>query len=87
MRTTLHFSLARRINTILTTARIPLSYRIGLQVTKVIYLPHYGHTYPLCPRCNSSLEREYVRFCDRCGQRLLWDHLDHAEVVYPHFAE
>lgn len=87
MRTTLHFPLVRRINTIITIICIPLTYRIGLQVTKVIYLPHYGSSYPLCPRCHCSLEREYMRFCDRCGQRLMWNHLDHAEVVYPPFAE
>lgn len=87
MRTILHFPLAHRINTIFTITCIPLSYRIGLQVTKVIHLPHSGYSYPLCPRCHCSLEREYMRFCDRCGQRLMWDHLDHAEVVYPPFVE
>lgn len=26
--------------------------------------------YPVCPRCNSTLEREYQSYCDRCGQCL-----------------
>lgn len=26
----------------------------------------------ICPRCDSLLDREFVRFCDRCGQRLDW---------------
>ena len=28
--------------------------------------------YPVCPRCDSTFEREYQQFCDRCGQRLGW---------------
>lgn len=29
--------------------------------------------YYLCPGCNIFLPREYMRFCDCCGQRLGWD--------------
>lgn len=32
-----------------------------------------GGGYPVCPNCRSSLEREFMAFCDRCGQRLYWD--------------
>ena len=28
--------------------------------------------YPVCPGCHVTLEREYQRYCDRCGQRLDW---------------
>lgn len=59
-----------------------ISYRIPLPVTKVI-LYSDDTTYPICPRCLISLEREYVSFCDRCGQKLSWDLLDHAEICYP----
>lgn len=48
-----------------------VSYRIPLQVIQV-RLFRSGDSYPVCPRCNSSLEREYMQFCDRCGQRLGW---------------
>lgn len=58
-----------------------VSYRIPFPVTKVIEFPNT--TYPICPRCTISLEREYMAFCDRCGQKLNWDFLDHAEVIYP----
>ena len=30
-------------------------------------------SYPVCPRCGSTMEREYQSYCDRCGQRLSWD--------------
>ncbi len=26
----------------------------------------------ICPNCRSILDREYVRYCDRCGQALSW---------------
>ena len=58
-----------------------ITYRVPLPVTKVIALTNT--TYPLCPRCNLSLEREYMSFCDRCGQKLNWDLFEHAKVIHP----
>lgn len=52
-------------------AQDALSYRIPHPVTRVRQLCR-GASYPVCPRCDSNLDREYVRFCDRCGQRLQW---------------
>lgn len=34
--------------------------------------------YSVCPRCDTSLERDYVSFCDRCGQHLEWSSYDSA---------
>ena len=58
-----------------------VSYRIPLPVTKVIAFPNT--TYPICPRCTISIEREYMSFCDRCGQKLNWDLFEYAKVIYP----
>ena len=60
-----------------------VSYRIPLPVTKVI--AYSNTTYPICPICAISLEREYMAFCDRCGQRLNWNFFEHAKVIYPNF--
>ncbi len=30
------------------------------------------YTYPVCPRCKTTMEREYMAFCSRCGQKLDW---------------
>ena len=60
-----------------------VSYRIPLPVTKVI--AYSNTTYPVCPRCAVSLDREYMSFCDRCGQKLNWDLFEHAMVIYPNF--
>lgn len=38
--------------------------------------------FPRCPRCGTSMEREYQRFCDRCSQRLNWSGVDDVEVRY-----
>lgn len=56
-----------------------VSYRIPLPVTKVIACANT--TYPICPRCAVSLEREYMSFCDRCGQKLNWDLFAYAKVT------
>ena len=58
-----------------------LSYRVAIPVTKWMQLPVSGYCYPVCPRCEMSMDREYMSFCDRCGQRLSWDFIDHAEIV------
>ena len=58
-----------------------VSYRIPLPVTKVI--AYTNTTYPVCPRCAVSLGREYMSFCDRCGQKLNWDLFGYAKVTYP----
>ena len=58
-----------------------VSYRIPLPVTKVI--AYSKTTYPICPRCTVSLDREYMSFCDRCGQKLKWDLFEYAKVIYP----
>lgn len=56
-------------------------YRMPLPVTKVLVFSH-GDSYPICPRCDCTVDREYMRFCDRCGQRLCWELFDHANVVH-----
>lgn len=33
----------------------------------------YDGGYAVCPRCRSTLPRDYMHYCDRCGQRLSWD--------------
>lgn len=58
-----------------------VSYRIALPVTQIVRYSVSGSCCPLCPRCKSSLDREYASFCDRCGQKLCWDRLDYAEIL------
>ena len=52
--------------------RVAVSYRMALPVTQ-IYRYANGDGYPICPRCTETLDREYMAYCDRCGQCLNWD--------------
>lgn len=51
-----------------------LSYRLPLKIhSACVYLnPPEDCIYYQCPRCQTTLDREFVSYCDRCGQRLDW---------------
>ena len=72
---------------ILANARIYIIiYRKPMRVTEIMIYPspNYGETgYYVCPKCKTTLEREFVRFCDRCGQRLDWSNYRNAKPLYP----
>lgn len=53
-----------------------LSYRRARPVVhyrRSPFLDGSSTTFPVCPRCMSSMEREFQAFCDSCGQKLQWD--------------
>ena len=63
--------------------RIAASYRTPMSV---VTLRRYSgrdgiYAYPICPRCDTTLSREYLSFCDRCGQRLNWGHFAKATII------
>lgn len=60
-----------------------LDPRLYRQPMPVRELARYrsGDTYPICPQCGSTMEREYQNYCDRCGQHLGWKQLGRARVV------
>ena len=63
-------------------SRIPaVLYRIPLPVTQVLVFFH-GDIYPICPRCDCTLDREYANYCDRCGQHLSWEFLHFAKEIH-----
>lgn len=61
------------------------SFRIPMPVTELKEFPDcYGRpAYYVCPRCGITMEREFMSFCDRCGQRLGWQGCQNAKIVYP----
>ena len=59
-----------------------VTYRTPMEITRILQYPS-GDTYPICPRCEIPVEREYMLFCDRCGQKLNWSKLKNAIVVFP----
>ena len=59
-----------------------LEFRVPMPVTNILRLEYDGD-FPICPRCHISLEREYMNFCDHCGQKLGWHGYKNAKVIYP----
>lgn len=60
-------------------------FRIPRPVTELMVFPACPGTpaYYVCPRCKITMEREFMLFCDRCGQRLDWRSYKHAKIIYP----
>ena len=56
-----------------------MSYRLPLSIKEKYVLANHD-SYPICPRCNISLDREYVQYCDRCGQHLDWRDYNKATI-------
>lgn len=56
-------------------------YRLPKQVMKKVLLLN-GDIYPICPRCDCLVDREYLRFCDQCGQRLGLNFLGFVQIVH-----
>ena len=62
------------------------SYRAAMCITEVMVFKStwMGETgYYVCPRCHITLEREFMSFCDRCGQHLDWKNYKKAAIIYP----
>lgn len=85
-------ALKREIKTCTEKINLPLelddspeSYRKGMLVNEVmVFDTWFGTTgYYVCPRCKITMEREFMSFCDRCGQKLEWKYYRKAKVVYP----
>ncbi len=55
------------------------SYRVPMTVTEG-QLRH-GNIYYYCPRCRCPLDREYMAFCVRCGQKLSWRSRKKARII------
>lgn len=62
-----------------------LEYRRPMRVTEImVHSSAWGELgWAVCPRCGITMEREFMSFCDRCGQRLDWSGYEYATVIYP----
>lgn len=45
------------------------------------YYMHNQTGYYVCPGCNTTFEREYQAYCDRCGQKLAWNMLNNGKII------
>ncbi len=60
--------------------QIDVSYRLPMRVKEAVYYSKAKTRYPVCPSCQISFEREYINFCDNCGQCLNWEDYDRALI-------
>lgn len=56
-------------------------FHVPMLVTQLMVFPDTA--YYVCPNCKITLEREFMSYCDRCGQRLDWKKYRSAQIVYP----
>ena len=64
--------------------RLLMTYRVPMIVDEaIIYRKALGDdTFYCCPRCQNTLEREFMAYCDRCGQCLDWSDYRNAKRIY-----
>ncbi len=55
-------------------------FRTPVKVNEIMLMAN-GSEFPVCPRCKVTLDREYQRYCDRCGQHLSWKAYSKARIV------
>ena len=63
---------------------LEISYRHPMRVRELLVFPPETNegSYFRCPRCRKTIDREYMSFCDQCGQRLDWSMQAQAKVIY-----
>lgn len=69
--------------TFLDILRYAMSFRTPMTVRELlVFRSFFGETgYYRCPRCGITVEREFMAYCDRCGQRLDWHQYRKATVI------
>lgn len=62
-----------------------IRYREVMNVEEIkVYQTGAGEIgYAVCPRCGITMEREYMNYCSRCGQRVGWKGYQKVRVIYP----
>lgn len=60
-----------------------LAYRRPKRIKTVVCFANSSlEKFAVCPTCGHLLDREYMGFCDVCGQNLSWRNFDCAKVIY-----
>ncbi len=62
-----------------------MTFRTSMPITHIrcFRCPDGMTAYPVCPRCEITMEREYQTYCDRCGQCLDWKNFSKAAIILP----
>lgn len=64
--------------------RLLMTYRVPMMVQDVLVIRRFpeNHIYHRCPRCQVLLARDFMAYCDRCGQCLDWRDYQKARRTY-----
>lgn len=57
------------------------TYRQKLPVKELSLYEKENSIYALCPRCRGIINRDYVKYCSCCGQRISWTNWSKAQIV------
>ena len=62
---------------------ILIGWRVPMLVTELKVFPECRGqpAYYVCPRCGLSMEREFMSFCDCCGQWLDWRTYQNVKII------
>lgn len=62
-----------------------IRYRAPMAVTELMVFGtgQRKDYYYVCPQCGITMEREFMAYCDRCGQCLDWTEYEKVKIVYP----
>ena len=63
--------------------QLMLTYRIPMKVNEAIIYSRWPEDdiYYRCPRCQRLLEREFLSYCNLCGQCLDWQEYKKAKGI------
>ena len=81
-RVTVRHNVILWIEVLLQLLKLFSGYRKESCIEEIMVFPN-GMGYYVCPRCHMTLEREFMAYCDRCGQHLGWKRYRKARVIHP----
>ena len=61
------------------TAKSAERFRLPMLISQ--FRVYEDFAYYICPRCEATIEREFMAYCDRCGQCLCWRHYKKADIM------
>ena len=57
-----------------------ISYRKKLPIKELVLYDKDDYIYALCPRCNTTIERDHINYCANCGQKLCWTNWEKVPI-------
>ena len=78
---------AARMAPALPHIRVELYVEQKKEVTAIRFYNTEETGYPICPNCGYAMEREYQKYCERCGQLLGWRRFSTGKITVQRIRE